>query len=555
MQTPMSRPGYLDVPQKPSLSTPRIARKLKPPGSDSDSVPSPNTISKTPKDRSPKVVDRRSPRNLATDQKKKPTKVSELETQVSHLQDELKKTKDQLSSSESLRRRVELDAEETKKQLIAMSAKFEDTQKQLEELSESEDTRIQELRKISQDRDRAWQSELEAVQKQHSIESSAYASAMNEIQKLKIQLDRVSQSEFSHARHAESAHAEIQCLRVELTETLDLVEKLKEQLNNSRENEAQAHEANSGNADAMKSYDSLLLELEESKKRVNLLEELVGEMSAQPSGEVKTNGECEESDILKTEINNLKNEVSHLRGELEAAERSYRDEYIQSTLEIRNAYELVERAKLESRKREAELEAKINESKDEINELRTKLIEKENALQNRGLILKSEDEIELDDLKARLLDKESQLQSVKEENETLKSEIKKKEIEIRKVNDEALSKLRCLTEKADNSSRKAERVIEQLDATQASNSEMEAELRRLKVQSDQWRKAAEAAAAMLSTVNNGNGKVVERTGSMDLTIGRKLSSEILEDSDDDSPKKRNGNMLKKIGVLLKKGQK
>ncbi|KAL0375114.1 UNVERIFIED_CONTAM: Interactor of constitutive active ROPs 3 [Sesamum radiatum] len=83
---------------------------------------------------------------------------------------------------------------------------------------------------------------------------------------------------------------------------------------------------------------------------------------------------------------------------------------------------------------------------------------------------------------------------------------------------------------------------------------MEAELRRLKVQSDQWRKAAEAAAAILSSGNN--GKYIEKAGSFDYnTLGSKLSSQDSEDTDDESPKKRNGNMLKKIGVLLKKGQK
>ncbi|KAE9447894.1 hypothetical protein C3L33_20196, partial [Rhododendron williamsianum] len=98
-------------------------------------------------------------------------------------------------------------------------------------------------------------------------------------------------------------------------------------------------------------------------------------------------------------------------------------------------------------------------------------------------------------------------------------------------------------------------MIEQLDASQAANAEMEAELRRLKVQSDQWRKAVEAAAAMLSTGNN-NGKYVERTGSLDYhTIGGKLGSPFSEDLDDESPKKKNGGVFKKIGVMLKKGQK
>jgi hypothetical protein len=49
--------------------------------------------------------------------------------------------------------------------------------------------------------------------------------------------------------------------------------------------------------------------------------------------------------------------------------------------------------------------------------------------------------------------------------------------------------------------------------TKSWNSKMEAELRKIKVQSDQWRKAAEVAAAMLSARNNGN--FMERTGSLD----------------------------------------
>ena len=60
---------------------------------------------------------------------------------------------------------------------------------------------------------------------------------------------------------------------------------------------------------------------------------------------------------------------------------------------------------------------------------------------------------------------------------------------------------------------------------------------------------------MLSTGNN--GKIVERTGSVDNynTIAGTMDSPYSEDMDDDSPKKKNGNMLKKIGVLWKKGQK
>ncbi|KAF7113503.1 hypothetical protein RHSIM_RhsimUnG0117900 [Rhododendron simsii] len=226
----------------------------------------------------------------------------------------------------------------------------------------------------------------------------------------------------------------------------------------------------------------------------------------------------------------------------------------------------------------------------EIEELKADLVAKETKLQsifkeNEGLsgdieknmwgesesLLEMEKKFEvgLADLKASLLDKENELQSIKEENESMKFEIRKREVEINEAKDEALAsaesakaaerealmKLGFLTEAADKSIRKVARMIEQLDASQGANAEMEAVLRRLKVQSDQWRKAAEAAAAMLSTGNN-NGKYVERTGSLDYhTIGGKLGSPLSKDLDDESLKKKNGGMFKKIGVMLKKDQK
>ena len=60
----VSRTGTSEVPQRKSPVTPRTARQLKTPNADSDSVSSsPNPARKTPKDRSPKVIERRSPQS------------------------------------------------------------------------------------------------------------------------------------------------------------------------------------------------------------------------------------------------------------------------------------------------------------------------------------------------------------------------------------------------------------------------------------------------------------------------------------------------------------
>lgn len=600
----------MEVPQRKSPATPRTTHQLKTPGSEPDSVSSPNVATRTPKNKSPKVIERRSPRSPVAE-KKQPKRVSDLEAQLTQLQEDLKRTKDQLNLSESLKRRSQQEAEEAKNQIMAMSAKLEDSQQQLQELSTSEDARVQELRKLSQDRDRAWESELEAVKKQRSMDSTALASAINEIQKLKGQLERVAESEATQSRHAESAYAEIQTLRMELSETLSLVEKLKTELNDCKDSETRALEVvqnthmqleaanatiemlKSDGIKATESGNSLSLELEQSKARVKSLEGLVSKLQAELINRnnvkpVQEDEENEERKQLKAEVNSLRSEVGQLKSALDAAEVRYQEEYIQSTLQIRSAYEEVDSAKSESSQREAELTAELKKTKAHIEELRAQLMDKETELQsiseaNDGVALKieknksteNESELALElkkseaavvELKASLLDKETELQNIAEENEMLKMELENKEMERNKVNDEgvvwaeaakaaereALMKFGYLTEEADKSTRKAERVTEQLDAAQTANMEMEAELRRLKVQSDQWRKAAEAAAAMLSTGNN--GKLMERTGSLDSSYNP-LSSPYSEDLDDDSPKKKNGNMLKKIGVLWKKGQK
>lgn len=485
--------------------------------------------------------------------------MSELETQLVQLQEELKKAREQISSSESQKKKAQREVEETKKQLAAMSEKLEESEKQLVEFSDSEEARLQELRKISQERDRAWQSELEAVQKQHELDSAALASAMAEIQKLKVQLDRVAGSEAAQARHAESAHGEIHHLRIELAENLELVGDLKSQLNHSKGSEAKA-----------------LQELSEAQMQLEvarLTEETLRDDVVKARESCKSMAlelEMEKSKNQETESNDLRAEISQLRAALESSERRYQEEYIQSTLQIRTAYELLERTKSESLQRETQLEAKLKAAKSDVKALQEKLMDREAELQNisdenKELSIGRESELEaklkksemvLAELKACLLDKETELQCIAEENSMLKSEIQEREtknidvLSLSEMGITATAQEFAMTD-SDNSSIKATSIDEQLSAAQAANLELEAELRRLKVQSNQWRKAVEAAAAMLSTTGN-NGKY-----SMDYhTLGGKLGSPLSDDiNEDDSPKKKNGNMLKKIGVLLKKGQK
>ncbi|GMI80034.1 interactor of constitutively active ROP2, ROP interactive partner 2, ROP interactive partner 3 [Hibiscus trionum] len=527
MQTPnTSKKNSLEVPRRKPSAASRTAHQVKMSGSDAEVVSSLNPARKTQKERSPKVNESKALRSPVSETKRT-SRVSEQEAQLNQLQDDLKKAKDQLTASESWKRRAMQEAEEAKKQLSEMSA--------------SEDDRVQELRKISQDRDRAWQSELEAVQKQQKMDSAALASALNEIQKLKVQLEKAYESEAIQIKHAESAHSEIHNLRIELTETLDLVEKLKTEIAGCRESEARAIEVvnktemklDAANktievlrSDATKgteAYNKISLEIEESNARVKSLEGLVSKLNS------SKNGEKEETEKLKTELSFAKLEVGQLRSALDASDIRYQEEYIRSRLEIRSAYEQVECIRTQSCQRESELELTM--------ELKKKL------------------EADLAELKANLTAKEIKLQSEKLETDSNRVGDESAVLleAARAAEREALMKLGNLTEAAEKSSKIAALVSEQLEAAQAANNEMEGELKRIKVQTDQWRKAAEAATAMLSTGND--GKHMDRIISFHSNHKLIPGSPNSEDIDDDSPKKKNGNMLKKIGVLWKKGQK
>ncbi|KAL1195814.1 Interactor of constitutive active ROPs 5 [Cardamine amara subsp. amara] len=390
MQTPKSRPGSLELPQKKSpLPAPKVARRLKPSGIESD--PKTKTI---PKTQIPKVVaDRRSPRiPLNEIQKKRTGKIPELESQISQLQEELKKTKEELNRSEALKREAQEEADETKLQLMEINA--------------SEDSRIEELRKLSQERDKTWQSELEAMQRQHGMDSSALSSAINEVQKLKSKL----------------------------------------------------FESES--------------ELEQSKFEVRSLEKLVRQLEEERVDSSSSSMEVEE---LKEAMNLARNEIIQLKSAVEVADTRYQEEYIQSTLQIRSAFEQTEVVKASYSLREVELAEELKRTKAETEDLRKQLADKKREEDFAKL------ESDLMEVRGSLMEKEMELQS-------LKSEMEKK---VETANMEA----------------------------------MEAELRRVKIQCEQWRKAAETAASIL---NNDE----ERTDSIE-----------------------NGKMLKKFGVLLKKNHK
>ncbi|KAL6864716.1 hypothetical protein ACP4OV_015867 [Aristida adscensionis] len=622
MQTSKTRNGPSEAPQRTSPRTPRSSRVAKTGGNETDSTGV--TPTRTPTDRSPKVTERRSPRSPITE-KKRPSRLSELESKVSQLQDELKKAKEQLSSSEARRRHSQQEAEEAKKQEQIATSKVEELQRQLSEFSAAEESRLQELRKISQERDRAWESELEAVQKQQSVDTTALSSAMSEIQWLKQQLEATAQSDAARAKQCEYLESEIEGLKQEMEIRLATIEGLKVNVSESDRAAAEANvvatETKQQLEIAKASIDSLLaesvhmqeclnskdMELNEFKARIALLEEDLKKAQAEGNESVKRAQDiCNVNDKFgNPEPEALKNvlttsdangsgagsdaEIEHLRNALEVAEIKYQEEQTRMCIETKTAYEMLEHVKAEYAHKVCELELELKNKNDELKEAKTSsCIGKVQDLHKSDAMNDMQPELEaklmksitdIADLKASLMDKENALQSMAEENATLKSEAGKTEAELQHKYDAAVAELELakaaeqdvrmrlgfVTEEADKSSRRAARASEQLDAAQAASSEMEAELRRLRVQSEQWRKAAEAAAAALAGGagtggGDNNGRAVERTGSLESeynSIGGKLmSSPFSDELDGESPKPRNsGGVLRRMSGLWKKSPK
>ncbi|KAK8948952.1 Interactor of constitutive active ROPs 3 [Platanthera zijinensis] len=118
---------------------------------------------------------------------------------------------------------------------------------------------------------------------------------------------------------------------------------------------------------------------------------------------------------------------------------------------------------------------------------------------------KEEEEIvespEMAELRSFLAEKENQLESILVENRFLKKEAEDargRSSAATEKAEEALTKLAGAEEELRLSKMTAERLREKLDSVETAKASLEAEMKRLRVQTDQWRKAAEAAAAVLA---------------------------------------------------------
>lgn len=132
-----------------------------------------------------------------------------------------------------------------------------------------------------------------------------------------------------------------------------------------------------------------------------------------------------------------------------------------------------------------------------------------------------DDELSL--LKAKLIEKEKELEVFSQENEGLKKDLIEANSEIasaRSKEEENASKLIRMSEELEVSYIKMSQLNKKLEAAEGTKETMETEMKKLRVQTEQWRKAADAAASVLAgDVDMKGRRISERCGSMDKHIG------------------------------------
>ena len=215
----------------------------------------------------------------------------------------------------------------------------------------------------------------------------------------------------------------------------------------------------------------------------------------------------------------------------------------------------------------------LNEDVHEDNKVNEISAEPPSALEQEKSVLQElalkDDEIKM--LRAKLEEKEKESEAFSQENETLKTQLNEaaSNISSARANEEEMTlKLSQLGEELEASKANAAQLHEQLKSVEEAKEALETEMKKIRVQTEQWRKAADAAAAVLAGGMDMNGRIPERCGSMDKHFGGVFEPQAgggyagfigspADDIDDGfGSGKRKGSGIRMFGDLWrKKGQK
>ncbi|KVH93146.1 interactor of constitutive active ROPs 4 [Cynara cardunculus var. scolymus] len=131
---------------------------------------------------------------------------------------------------------------------------------------------------------------------------------------------------------------------------------------------------------------------------------------------------------------------------------------------------------------------------------------------------------EISSLKSKIEEKDNELLAFSQENKNLKHQLSEANVQIssgKAKEEKTNSKLNHVEEELKRSKKDGNELNKKLKEVEGAKEALETEMKKLRVQTEQWRKAADAAAAILSggvEVNEGR-RVSERCGSMDKHYG------------------------------------
>ncbi|CAO2197559.1 unnamed protein product [Urochloa humidicola] len=153
---------------------------------------------------------------------------------------------------------------------------------------------------------------------------------------------------------------------------------------------------------------------------------------------------------------------------------------------------------------------------------------------------------EVTELKAKLAEKDTEITALAAENAELKKQAGEATEAAKKAEEDAAAKASQAECNLKEGAAREARMGEQLRASEAAREALDGELRRLRMQTEQWRKAAEAAAAVLGGDNHLTGLAGNGNG-----WG---SPATMPDGDDDEGfgGKRKGAGIRMLGDLWKK---
>lgn len=183
---------------------------------------------------------------------------------------------------------------------------------------------------------------------------------------------------------------------------------------------------------------------------------------------------------------------------------------------------------------------------------------------------------EISSLKSSLEEKKKELESMSNENDDLKIQLNEavSKVKTYETKEEGMAmQVKKLSEELEANKGNGEKLNEKLKSVEEEKAGLESEMKKLRVQTEQWRKAADAAAAVLAGGfdMSAAARVPERCGSMDKHFGGGTfetpggryhgyvgSPGMVDDLDDGfgSGKKKGSSGIRMFGDLWKKkGQK